>query len=125
MGIGQKLERLSVTEDLFPELSSAEKAANKLLAKIANKIFSRRKQLGMTQKQLSARLNVSQPMISQWESGECNFSVENLVGIFEALDLSVDLVFNPIGPSYSEISWNMNNSGVRSDDYWEQESEAA
>ena len=125
MGIGKKLEQLSVKEDLFPELSSVEKATNKLLAKIASKIYRRRKQLGMTQKQLSDRLNVSQPMVSQWESGECNFTIESLVEILDTLNMNVDLVFTPVGPVYMDNTWSTPKPDKRPEDYWKLESEAA
>lgn len=124
MNIGQKLEKIAIKEDLFPELSSAEKMANKLLAKVAQQIYDRRKQLHMTQKDLAEQLRVSQPMISQWESGECNFSVENLASVFDSLGVSVDFVFTPAEHIYKDITWNSNNAPI-SLDYWATESEAA
>lgn len=124
MNIGQKLEKLAIKEDLFPELSSAEKTANKLLAKVAQQIYDRRKHLHMTQKDLSEQLNVSQPMISQWESGECNFSIETLANVFDSLGLTVDFVFTPIEQFYKDLSWNSENI-TQPGDYWALESEAA
>ena len=124
MKIEKKLESIAVKEDLFPELSSAEKATNKLLAKIAQQIYDRRKQLHLTQKDLAEQLSVSQPMISQWESGECNFSIENLANVFDSLGLNIDLVFTPVDQIYKDISWNTNKEPYKGD-YWTAESEAA
>ena len=124
MNIGQKLEKISMEEDLFPELSSAEKMANKLLAKVAQQIYDRRKQLHMTQKDLADQLRVSQPMVSQWESGECNFSVESLASVFDSLGLSVDFAFTPVEQIYKDITWNTDND-LQLGDYWTAESEAA
>lgn len=124
MKIGEKLEKIATKEDLFPELSSAEKLANKLLAKVALQIHDRRKQLQMTQKDLAEQLCVSQPMVSQWESGECNFSVEALANVFDSLGLSVDFVFTPVEQIYKDITWNTDNE-PRPGEYWIVESEAA
>lgn len=124
MKIGEKLERLATKEDLFPELSSAEKLANKLLAKIALQIYDRRKQLKLTQKDLAEKLCVSQPMVSQWEGGECNFSVENLANVFDSLGLSVDFVFEPVTQIYKDITWKTDDTQMPID-YWDVESEAA
>ena len=55
----------------------------------------RRKELGMTQKELAERMGVSQSSVSQAERGECALSLLMLETFFEALDMSWGLVATP------------------------------
>ena len=103
MSIREKLKSLAKgSVDLFPTLSAAEKAENRLMGTICAQIIHRRKALGMTQTELAAKLDVKQPMVSQWENGECNFTVSTLAEIFTALNLHIDLVFKPF--DYESLS---------------------
>ena len=83
MSIRDKLKSLSQSSvNLFPELSAAEKEENNLMGSICAQMIKRRKSLGMTQKDFALKMNVSQSMVSQWENGECNFTVSSLSEIF-------------------------------------------
>ena len=79
--------------DMFDLLTDADKEEGRLIAEISTMILKRRKELGMSQAQLAQKLEVSQPMISQWESGEYNYSISTIVKVFDALDLKVSLEF--------------------------------
>ena len=76
-----------LTKGIKPEKLESEKA----LALISAKIYLRRKELGMDQKEFAKLMGVSQSMISKWESEEYNFSIETLVNIC----IKLDLIFEP------------------------------
>ena len=80
--------------DLFGELSEADKIEGHLAVSIASAIFRNRKAKGFSQADLANRMGITQPMISQWESGECNISIESIAKIADALNLDVSIVFS-------------------------------
>lgn len=49
-----------------------------------------RKRQGLTQQQLADQLNLSNKTISKWESGAGSPDISNLLGLVEALGVSVD-----------------------------------
>lgn len=66
-------------------------------------ISAARKRLGITQKELAIRLNVSQGAISQWEIGTTNPSIELLPRLAEILGCTVDeLLVKEKAPSDTE-----------------------
>lgn len=96
MSIRSKLKRAAKPAELFPELSNAQKETNRLLVLIANAIYARRKELNQTQSQLAKLMEVTQPMVCQWENGDCNLTIETIAAIFDKLRLKVDISFTPI-----------------------------
>ena len=94
--------------DMFNNLSLAEREEARLLALIANEIMRIRKRAGLTQCQFAAKIGVTQPMISQWESGEYNFSIEMLARIFQALNTHVDMRFQSESMAQSS-DWKSGN----------------
>ena len=44
---------------------------------------------GWTQKDLADKMGVKQSLVSRWESGECNYTIDTLIEIADALGLSV------------------------------------
>lgn len=74
--------------DVFSELSTEEKMQADLLASIAIKIHERRMELGMTQAEFARFNNVTQTMVSKWESGDYNFSVQTLAKVFAKIGLN-------------------------------------
>lgn len=54
-------------------------------------IVKQRIALGMTQKQFAEYMNVSQGMVSKWESTDYNFSMKALAEIAAKLDLELDI----------------------------------
>lgn len=53
-------------------------------------IFKRRKQLGMSQKQLAEKCGVSNKAVSKWETYEANPDTDTLLPLASALQISVD-----------------------------------
>ena len=58
-------------------------------------IASRRKDLGLTQKELAQRMGVSQSSVSQTERGESALSLYMIEAFFDALDMSWGIVATP------------------------------
>lgn len=78
--------------EIFSErLTPSDIIASKVLGEISATIVKNRTELGMTQKQFAQHLNVSQGMISKWESSDYNFSIKALAEIALKLDLDLDV----------------------------------
>lgn len=83
--VNQLIDAISQT------LPSGDIVAARQLAKISSVILSNRLERGMSQKQFAEFTGVSQGMVSKWESGEYNFTVETLASICEKLNLDFDI----------------------------------
>lgn len=64
---------------------------SRYLGKISAAIVRKRIEMGMTQKQFSQYLGVSQGMVSKWEGGDYNFTIRALAEIAEKLNLELYL----------------------------------
>jgi transcriptional regulator with XRE-family HTH domain len=62
-------------------------------------IRKRRKELGLSQEQLSEKVGVSYQQIQRYENGGSMLNVENVQRVAHALELPVTLFFAPIQPS--------------------------
>lgn len=80
---------------LSDSLSAEEIALSSLEAIICGEIIAQRVKRNMTQSQFAEFMDVSQSMVSKWEKGECNFTLQSLVKIAAKLDLSLQ---SPIVP---------------------------
>ena len=56
---------------------------------IAAEISMRRQELGLSQKELAKKLQVSQGLVSRWERGDANFTLQTLVKVCLTLGLSI------------------------------------
>lgn len=65
-----------------------------LIHEISIAIVRERKKLGMNQTEFAKFLGVTQGMVSKWESGEYNFTLENISNIFVKLNLDVNINVN-------------------------------
>lgn len=74
-------------EALTENLSPAELKAATVISDISSRIAIERCKKGMTQKQFADLMGVTQGMVSKWESGDYNFTVESICNIFCELDL--------------------------------------
>lgn len=90
--------------DLLAGLSGTFSAEEMMLvgleASICGEIVSQRIKRGMTQKEFAAFMGVSQGMVSKWEKGECNFTLQSLVRIASKLDLKLQSPIASSGPHY-------------------------
>lgn len=107
------------TFDLFSELTKTEKDQAKVTGIISAAIFNKRNELKMSQKKFAEFMNVSQGMVSKWESCEYNFSIEKLVEVFNELDIDFNISVNKKGiKSKNQNSWI--STLVNIQDSWEQ-----
>ena len=73
---------------------------------IAGEITIKRHEKGLSQKRFAAMMGVSQGMVSRWENGDANFTLETLVKIAKALDIRMQCPFvtkRPVVYSFSTI----------------------
>lgn len=85
---------------LSASLSAEDTALSSLEAIICGEIITQRIERGMTQKQFAEFMEVSQSMVSKWEKGECNFTLQSLVKIASKLGLSLQSPIVPHTPAH-------------------------
>lgn len=112
MNLRDRLNQLSVPADLFPELTSAEKATNHALVQIASQIFHAREQQGKTQQQLAQDMGVAQSLVCKWESGDCNFTLSHVIEILSHLGINLELSFSNASDSATKWSTLPNRTYV-------------
>ena len=56
----------------------------------SNKLYSLRKQRGLSQDELGSRLNVSRQTVSKWELGETTPELEKLIALSDFFEVSLD-----------------------------------
>jgi len=92
-----KKEYCADLNDLFEifekNLSASDLIASRVLGKISATIVKTRLEMGMTQKEFAQYLEVSQSMVSKWESADYNFSVKALAEIASKLDFDLRIQF--------------------------------
>ena len=93
-------------EALTNNLSDAKVVAADVLSDIAVELDNYRVVNNLDQKDLARILNVSQPMISKYESGSYNFTIKTLYEIAFKLGLDVDFAIR------STASNESNDNGV-------------
>jgi transcriptional regulator with XRE-family HTH domain len=87
-------------EDLFAEIEKdpgfrKEYRRQKPYYDLVLEIVRRRRQLGLTQKELAAKAGTHQSSISRIESGEHDIQLSTLIQIAEALEATVDVKLVP------------------------------
>lgn len=91
------MNKTTTLENLFKKFSAnlTVSALNsiRLLSKISAKITVLRIKKKMTQKQFAKFMNVTQGMVSKWESGNYNFTIKQLCEICEKLEITPNIEF--------------------------------
>lgn len=86
---------------LFGEPSeTAEERYYELLDRIAIAVVEYRMEHKLSQKMLAEQLNISQAMVSKYESGDYNISLKSLVELFDRLGLNVSDLFRESSRPY-------------------------
>ena len=86
---------------LFGEPSeTAEGRYYELLDRIAIAVVEYRMEHKLSQKMLAEQLNISQAMVSKYESGDYNISLKSLVELFDRLGLNVSDLFRESSRPY-------------------------
>lgn len=84
---------LAGDDDLDPEARAIYEEA-RLAGQIAQAIYDRRTELGLTQKQLADRAGMTQPAINRLETGSALPSGRTLFRVARALDTDLVVAFN-------------------------------
>lgn len=69
-----------------------------------NKLYSLRKQKGLSQEELANRLNVSRQTVSKWEVGDSTPDMEKLIAISDLFEISLDELVMDKAPEHIEKS---------------------
>ena len=77
-------------EALTANMSTAEIKASMVISDISSRIEKERINMGLSQKDFAKYLGVSQGMVSKWESGDYNFTIESIANIFDKLNLDFE-----------------------------------
>lgn len=82
-------------ETLIPTNNSVEEKSEEMfydmLYTISTTILDSRIKQNKTQKEFGKLMNVSQTMVSKWESGDYNFTIKQLCDVFAKLGLTPEL----------------------------------
>ena len=72
---------------LIKDIPATQLKFEKISAEIAARIYTKRKQMGMTQKEFADYCGVLPRTVLNWESGTCDFSISRLINICDKLKL--------------------------------------
>lgn len=102
-------------KEMFPSITDADISASEIKYKISKAIYLKRKEMQMSQKRFAEFLNVTQGMVSKWESFNYNFTIEAITEIFSKLNLELNLSIhsniNEYKKANSNTCSNTNNWG--------------
>lgn len=97
------MEKNKSLDDLLSALTEGLSDEELLLAAIqsdiAAEISTARIAKGLSQQELADALGVSQALISRWENGDANFTLQTLVRISLKLDIKMKSPYTPIQES--------------------------
>lgn len=97
----------NIFSTLTNQIPQSDLAAVSALANASVLISRARISLGYTQRQFAEYMGVSQGMVSKWENGDYNFSLETLAKIFYKLDIKMQFcpqVVNPTSVEYRKFT---------------------
>lgn len=94
------MKKNNLFNELFSELSEADILAADLRHQVSRFIRNKRIELGMTQKQFAEYMDVTQGMVSKWESFSYNFSLEHIAAIFSKLKIDISFKANNASEEY-------------------------
>ena len=75
--------------ELAEKMPTYKLAETSIKIEIGRIISEVRREKKLSQEDLAEKMNVSQGLVSRWESGRCNFTINSLAAICEALDLNL------------------------------------
>ena len=78
-------------------ITKADLYSSKVMADISVALIHKRLSLNMSQKEFAKLMGVSQGMISKWESGAYNFTVNAIAEIAEKIGSTFDILLEPEG----------------------------
>ena len=110
----------SFIQSLADSLSRSDIIEITLKNTIVHTLICSRIEKSMNQKQFAQFMGVSQAMVSKWESGDCNFTVETIAKICDKLNIIPQLELISENDYYSLMqknngSWSVNKDCVISE----------
>lgn len=100
------------------EDAKAKESLFNIYYQISTTLFDYRLKYNLSQKQLAERLGVTQPMVAKLESGDYNYTIEQLWKIAQKLDFKFDIDFEEVdNRAYSVVSHAQNQDQENIDDY--------
>ena len=75
---------------LTKNMTVADMAKTAINIQIQQMIHDTRRAKGWTQKDLAGKMGVKQSLVSRWESGDCNYTIDTLVDIADAQIVSTE-----------------------------------
>jgi transcriptional regulator with XRE-family HTH domain len=104
------MARLNNAWDLYYKLAENQENevndAYDIFYKISTAIFKYREKENLTQKELAAKLGITQAMVSKLESGIYNYTVEQLCKIANKLEYKFEVTFQP-QEACKLVAWNI------------------
>lgn len=85
----------SLVDAILPDASAEDLQYSAFCGMIGAEIVMKRCEMGMSQKELARFMGVSQGLVSRWERGEANFTLESLVKISAKLGLEMQCPIKP------------------------------
>lgn len=92
---------IQFANELSKYVNESDILESEILANISSAIIKKRVEMGMNQKDFASFMNVSQSMISKWESSNYNFTIHTLAMILSKLNISINSIFNGISEKYN------------------------
>jgi len=83
----------NLLEAVSDDLTADELLLAGLKGMVSAAIAIKRQELNMSQKEFAASMGVSQGLVSRWESGDENFTLESLVKIAQKLSIKIQSPF--------------------------------
>lgn len=107
--------KVRTVDDLFAlfadVLSPADVLSAKLMGQISSAITKERLDLNLTQKEFASHIDAAQSLVSRWERGDYNFSINKIAEIASKLDLDVNITMSHLEHSVSTSSDELETTG--------------
>ncbi|MEE0172782.1 MAG: helix-turn-helix transcriptional regulator [Dorea formicigenerans] len=107
--------KVCTVDDLFAlfadVLSPADVLSAKLMGQISSAITKERLDLNLTQKEFASYIDATQSLVSRWERGDYNFSINKIAEIASKLDLDVNITMSHLEQSVSTSSDELETTG--------------
>jgi len=94
--IPKKNDNVETSNWMISSLGSEEMVAAKIRAEVMFALQTFRQDHRYTQKQLAEILGVTQGLVSRWENGEENFTINTLAKIARVTDMRLELKFSRV-----------------------------